>query len=465
METQNDDGSNRNVSLLGLPVENDWILYAPFYDRSLLRNVLTFKLARQLGWYASRTRYCELIINSEYKGIYVLLEKIKRDKNRVDIAKLDSTDITGNDLTGGYIIKIDKEPWNPGFDSPYAPFPQASQPIRYQYHYPKGDEILVEQMDYISGFITEYESVMAGDNYTDPIEGYSKYINTPSFVDYLILNELSRNVDGYRLSAYFSKDDDSRGGKLNAGPVWDYNFSFGNVGYYDSWLIEGWQLIYFAENNYFQTYDNFFISFWWKILFEEENFNKEISKRWWELREIILHKENIFTFIDSTKDTLDEAKDRNIELWGEPGDPFPGGGWFPPIAPGMQVNNYEEEINYLKNWISDRIDWMDENIQDYTDISNGIHRILPHGFELNQNYPNPFNSRTIINYELRITNHVNLSIYSQSGQMVAKLIHEQQRAGYHQVEWDASEFASGVYYYRLSSSAGFAQTKKLVLLK
>jgi hypothetical protein len=464
-ETQQEDGSNRNVSLLGLPVENDWILYASYYDRSLMRNVLTFKLARQLGWYASRYRYCELILNGEYQGIYILLEKIKRDKNRVDIAKLDSTDISGDALTGGYIIKIDKEPWNPGFDSPYAPFPEAGQPIRYQYHYPKGDEILVEQINYISGYMTEYESVMAGNNYTDPLEGYNKYINVQSFVDYLILNELSRNVDGYRLSAFFYKDSDNNGGKLSAGPVWDYNFSFGNVGYYNSWLIEGWQLIYFADDEDFHTYDNFFIPFWWKILFEDENFNNEISKRWWELRVTIFSKENIFSFIDSTKDTLDEAKDRNFEFWGGPGDPYEGGGWFPPIPEGMQVNNYSEEINYLKNWISDRIDWMDTNIENFTNIADGLTLLQPGGFELEKNYPNPFNPRTIINYELQITNDVDLSIYNALGQKVATLVSEKQLAGSHQVEWDATGFSSGVYYYRLTTGVGFSQTRKLTLLK
>ncbi len=109
IETQNDDGSNNNVSLLGMPEENDWILYASYYDRSFLRNVLTFKLANDMGWYASRTRYCELVLNGEYQGIYVLMEKIKRDKNRVDISKLNPDEISGDDVTGGYIIKVDKE--------------------------------------------------------------------------------------------------------------------------------------------------------------------------------------------------------------------------------------------------------------------------------------------------------------------------------------------------------------------
>ena len=205
IETQNLDGSNNNVSLLGMPEENDWILYASYYDRSFLRNVLTFKLANEMGWYASRTKYCELVLNGEYKGIYVLMEKIKRDKNRVNISKLNPDEISGDDVTGGYIIKVDKEGWKPGIDSEYPPYSGATQTIRYQFHYPDADEIVEEQVNYLSGFLGTFEYVLAGNNYADNISGYPRYLNVESFADYYILNEFSKNVDGYRLSAYLYK--------------------------------------------------------------------------------------------------------------------------------------------------------------------------------------------------------------------------------------------------------------------
>ena len=106
LETQKEDGSNNNVSLIGLPIENDWILYAPFSDKTLIRNMLVYKLSGDLGHYAPRTRPCEVVLNGEYVGVYVLTEKIKRDKNRVDISKLNPDEISGDDLTGGYIIKL-----------------------------------------------------------------------------------------------------------------------------------------------------------------------------------------------------------------------------------------------------------------------------------------------------------------------------------------------------------------------
>ena len=116
LETQDSIGNNNNVSLLGMPVENDWILYAPYTDKSLMRNFLTFDLGRKMRNYSPRTVYCELVVNGDYKGIYILMEKIKRDNDRVDIAKLDSNDVAGDSLTGGYIIKVDKYTGTGGLD-------------------------------------------------------------------------------------------------------------------------------------------------------------------------------------------------------------------------------------------------------------------------------------------------------------------------------------------------------------
>ncbi|MBC8384513.1 MAG: CotH kinase family protein, partial [Candidatus Cloacimonetes bacterium] len=107
-ETQDEFGENLNVPLLGLPTENDWILYAPYSDKTLIRNALAYELARKAGRYASRLRFCELVINDDYKGLYILFEKIKRDDDRVDISEMDQDDIAGDELTGGYILKVDK---------------------------------------------------------------------------------------------------------------------------------------------------------------------------------------------------------------------------------------------------------------------------------------------------------------------------------------------------------------------
>ena len=161
-ETQDEDGNNSNVSLIDLPTENDWVLYAPYSDKSLMRNVITYDLSNEFGHYAPRTKFCELVLNNEYVGIYVLIEKIKRDENRVNISKLKENDTIGDDLTGGYIIKIDAfTGGGRGWGSEY------SNSLNYQYHYPKYDKILPVQKEYIQDFIYQFETVMFGDNYND----------------------------------------------------------------------------------------------------------------------------------------------------------------------------------------------------------------------------------------------------------------------------------------------------------
>ena len=128
-ETRAANSENLDVSLLDMPEENDWVLYAPYNDKSLIRNVITYNLSNRIGRYASRTKYCELIINGEYLGIYVLMEKVKRNKNRINISKCEERDISGNDVTGGYIIKIDKEGGenNSGWYSDYLPHPRCAK--------------------------------------------------------------------------------------------------------------------------------------------------------------------------------------------------------------------------------------------------------------------------------------------------------------------------------------------------
>ncbi|NQU86945.1 MAG: CotH kinase family protein, partial [Mariniphaga sp.] len=108
LELRDEAWADMDASLLGMPEEEDWILYGPYMDKSLLRNVVTFTLDATLGHYSPKCRYVELVLNNEYKGLYVLMEKVKRDKNRVNIARLRMEDTEGEELTGGYIFKLDK---------------------------------------------------------------------------------------------------------------------------------------------------------------------------------------------------------------------------------------------------------------------------------------------------------------------------------------------------------------------
>jgi hypothetical protein len=345
LETQDSIGNNNNVSLLGMPVENDWILYAPYSDKSLMRNFLTFDLGRKMGSYSPRTVYCELVIDGDYKGIYVLMEKIKRDNDRVDIAKLDSNDVAGDSLTGGYIIKVDKYTGTGGLDW-QSDFPNiGGNPLYIQYHYPQATALQPQQMDYIEHFMDSFEYALAGPNFTDSLIGYSKYINVNSFIDLYIINELSKNIDGYRLSTYMYKDRDDNGGKLIMGPFWDYNLAFGNADYCDGGITSGWEVnTGCGDNN----------PFWFERFLHDTTYQNKLKCRWQYLRDRSFHQDSLFTFIDSISLYLNDAQQRNFQKWDILGNY---------VWPNYYVGNtYQDELTFFKTWIGDRLTWIDNNL-------------------------------------------------------------------------------------------------------
>ncbi|MBT7481277.1 MAG: CotH kinase family protein [Flavobacteriales bacterium] len=345
LETQDSIGNNNNVSLLGMPVENDWILYAPYSDKSLMRNFLTFDLGRKMGSYSPRTVYCELVIDGDYKGIYVLMEKIKRDNDRVDIAKLDSNDVAGDSLTGGYIIKVDKYTGIGGLDW-LSDFPNiGGGDLHIQYHYPQATALQPQQMDYIEHFMDSFEYALAGPNFTDSLIGYSKYIDVNSFIDLYIINELSKNIDGYRLSTYMYKDRDDNGGKLIMGPFWDYNLAFGNADYCDGGITSGWEVnTGCGDNN----------PFWFERLLDDTTYQNKLKCRWEYLRERSFHQDSIFNFIDSMAFYLDDAQQRNFQKWDILGNY---------VWPNYYVGNtYQDELQFFRTWIGGRLMWIDSNI-------------------------------------------------------------------------------------------------------
>ncbi len=265
IELRDDVGEGVSASLLGMPAEEDWVLFAPYNDKSLMRDALAYKLGRDLGQYAPRTRFCEVIINDVYQGVYVLIEKIKRDKNRVDINKLNPDENSGDNLTGGYIIKIDKSTGSGsgGWTSTYPPPGRnGNQTIYFQYDYPKDVDITSQQKNYIQQVLSNFEGTLAGNDFTDPVQGYARYIDVNSFIDFFIANEVSKNVDGYRLSTYLHKQKDSDGGKLRMGPIWDFNLGFGNANYCTQGNPEGWVTAF----NDICPQDYWLIPFWWNKL-------------------------------------------------------------------------------------------------------------------------------------------------------------------------------------------------------
>ena len=340
VETQTDSGTKRNVSLLGLPSENDWVLYAPYSDKSLMKNVLTHTLSRQMGNSAPRTRYVEVILNGQYQGVYVLIEKIKQDEGRVDIAKLLPTDTAGNELTGGYVLRNDKtndmapeEYWESPVSEPYG------LKNLYMYYDPKYDKLHPTQREYIKDHMRTFDLRLVSWDFKDSLNGYRKYTDVLSFIDYMFIHEMSMDVDCYHFSTYFYKDKDSDGGKIHAGPTWDYNLAWGNVNYGN---VE-------ADDGFMYTRGG--RMYWWKRMMEDPWYANVAYTRWDELRADVLSWQNIEHIIDSCVTLMGPAIDRNFERW-------------PTLGTYIWANiewpdTYEGEVEMLKSFIQERLPWLD----------------------------------------------------------------------------------------------------------
>ncbi len=344
-EVRDDAGEDKKVELLHLPEGSDFALAANFSDKTLMRNALAYETFRQLGHYASRTRFCEMVLDNTYQGVYILTEEIRRDSSRVNIAKLKPEDTTGVDLTGGYICRID---WNrtPGWNSQFS---QPNSPTVYTYFqhtYPRWDELQPVQMNYIRSYIDSFEVALHGPDFQDANTGWRRFAEEKTFMDYLILNEISKNVDGYRLSTYFHKDRDDRGGKLQMGPPWDYDLAFYNADYCEGFSTAGFAF----DINY--VCGDAGVPFWWERLMSDTLFAQNLACRWQSLRTTTLKNAHFFGVIDSMAETLDEAQGRNFKFW-----PILGKYVWP--NPGPLPPTYAGEVAKMKGWLFNRFAWLD----------------------------------------------------------------------------------------------------------
>ncbi len=345
LELQNADGSNNNVSLLGLPEENDFIIYGPFSDQTLVKNVLSYELFRRTGRWAPRTRYIEVVINGDYEGVYVFIEKLKRDEKRVDIDKLTSEDVSPPEISGGYILRKDKtdnlfaeEWWKSTVKQPYH-----SQ-MWYEYYDPEYADLTTDQTFYIRNWMQNFDEVLSGSGFRDPENGYRKYIKTKSFIDMMFLNEISKGIDNYVFSNYFYKENDDDGGQLVAGPPWDYNLGYGNLDYGESWD---------AKETYGWCYQQSGRIYWYERLMEDSYYANKAYCRWTEHRDSIYSDERVLAIIDSCVNLLGSAVERNFARF-----PTLGNYVWPAVKP--YPGTYEGEIDKLKTWLIARLAWMDD---------------------------------------------------------------------------------------------------------
>lgn len=406
-ELQDVNGNQIDSSLLGMPKEHDWLLLANYNDKSFARNIVPYHLFDTMGHYATRNRLVDVVINGAYQGIYLLCEQIKRDNDRIDIAKLEPTEITLPDVSGGYIVKIDYWDNSNSWQLNNSPIGYPGLDIHMVYYYPKAEDLMPQQISYIQTYIDDFETALYGTNFDDPVNGYRKYIDVPSFIDYFIINEVMRNVDGYKKSRFFYKGKDQLDGtynKLKAGPVWDFDWAEK-----DMWggQEDGSGFMYPDVNQ------DVHAPGWYIRLLEDTTFANELRCRYDDLRRSILAESYLNAKIDSVASLVDESQEWHYNTWGHMGQAT---GTGEVQAPSQ---TYAEEVQRLKDWFQRRVTWLDVNMPG---TLNGCSMAAVSEISSNtisiENYPNPFNSFIAIQLNSKINGECKIRLQDQTGRIV-----------------------------------------------
>jgi hypothetical protein len=331
-----DWGTENPAVLLGMPEGDEWCLLAFWMDRSLMR----FPLASYLGQYLNgmmwtpHTRYVEVWINDDYRGLYLLSEKIQRSDNRIDVKKLNEE---STDLSGGFILEATPED---GHKS--KPIEKASQfktnrdGVNFIFKYPKPKNITQAQRSWIWDYMNEFEDALRDDNYKNPDAGYRKYINEDSFIDWTILHELSKGCDNlFHASVFVHKD---RNGKLNMSAPWDFDLSFGNSG------------VYTEDGNWVKTHR------WFGRLYQDERYAKKFNERYEAMTPLF---EQIPQILQANYRQLEAsgALDREFERFPQILRDFVSDG------EGRRTpTTYKGHVRFLSEWILSRNAWVSINL-------------------------------------------------------------------------------------------------------
>lgn len=441
IETRNTSGENLDVPLLDMPAENDWVLLANYNDKSFLRNHLAFDIFRKMGHYAPRVRYCEVVLNDSYQGIYLFGEKIKVDSSRVNISNLKPDENSGNDMTGGYIIKTDYYSSSDSWKSNYSPINYPGASVYFVYHEPASDEITSAQKSYIASFIDGLETALYGNDFKNRTTGYKAWLDIQSFVDYFIISEVSRNVDAYKKSRFFYKGKDSKDGKLYSGPNWDYDWAWRN-------LTEGCSFNKTDGSGWAYRISDCKPSpvppSWEVKMMSDTSFANKIHKRYFSLRKTILSETELFYTIDSAATLLYEAQQRHYLKW-----PILGINAGTPEL-GDQPDTFEGDIQKFKDWISTRLAWLDANMvgSDYTgeDDKKSVLRV----------FPNP--AIGDLWFETDSTGINRISIYSLTGTLVTDEIVYSKNS----TKINISHLSQGVYISKVLLENGKIITVKVI---
>lgn len=331
---------DKKVSLSGMSAESDWTLHGPFLDKTLIRNYLCYNLAGDIMGNSPNVRFCEMFLNGEYQGLYLITEKV----NYSEEGRINLTETGSASTVTSYILQLDVGSEDPLYalnTFNYYTGRNGSRNIKFgnlEIIYPN-KSLTIEQKTYIENDISKFEKALVSFDSADRKLGYPSFIDVDSFVDYFIINEFTMNSDAGRLSTYLYKDVR---GKMKIA-VWDFNSAFNN------YIPE------MANPHYFMLTEKF----WYKYLLRDDYFVDKIVRRYGELRKTYLSDEYLLEYIDETIAYLGPAIDRNYELWGY--SFAEENSLLLPIE--RNPRSYEEAINQLKDIIVERGIYMDENIE------------------------------------------------------------------------------------------------------
>ena len=343
-ECRDEAGDDVDCALVGLNEGHDYVLHAPYSDKSYVRNAVGYQLGRDVaatrGDYEVGSQFVELFIGPNYLGVYLLVERVEREGDRLDIPP--TTNPETSVVDGGFVVKIDQHR-SDGFDT------ERGTPVDWSE--PKADEVSSSEYQYIKGWFDEMETVMASDEFADPASGYPTWIDVDSFIDHWLLNELTHNIDAYRLSAYLWTDGPPGTSLLHAGPLWDFDRAFGNVNYCDCWNTYGWiidDLYTCGEGSQFPT--------WWLRLEGDSDYVSARAARWRELRVDILSDDAIRGYTSLFADSLAESEPRDQEKWQTMGTY---------VDPNWYVGEtWEDELIWFEEWTVSRAAWMDAQLRE-----------------------------------------------------------------------------------------------------
>jgi CotH kinase protein len=327
VELRDRKGENRDVPLLGMPADDDWILYAGYNDKTLMRNVLAYETARRMGRYASRTRFVEVRLNGRYHGVYVLMEKLKLGRDRIDLpepAQLLEWTFGWQARQKGRSFRLPVSGYHMLFQDPE--WSDLSRKRRAQVRRSVG---AAERSLYARGF-------------RDPATGWRRHLDEPAAVDYILLNELLKNQDAFHASTYLAR---GAGGRWQLGPVWDFDISMGNSDYGPSRTLTGSML----ERRV-----------WAQRLYRDPAFVRAATARWRELRAAGLRRHLLRSVSRHARRlTATGAAGRNFRRW-----PVLGVRVWPNPPAAVRRTTYAGEVRALRSWLTRRIAWMDAHVHE-----------------------------------------------------------------------------------------------------